>query len=169
MKRSILVVYVAVVAVGVAAPAARADMHEISGQPGDLVLTVLKGEVWLFEGGVPEDASRDWDFVAVPGETSIQLKGGLRAHFLAFDPAGESRRVTLTSARDMAWLLAKAEGGVTTYTVRAGEGKLKGWYLDREAKGRHFKTRDGKRCTGYRAVLSKKPRIPKFFVVEIAH
>src|SRR5262249_38725628 len=116
MKRFLLVGGVAWFLLGVAVPAARADMYEVQGRPGKLVLAVLKGEVWLFEGGVPEDASRDWGFVDAPGKHPLPLRGR-SAWYLAFDAEGKSKRVRLASDRftGTTWVFAKAEGGVTTY------------------------------------------------------
>jgi hypothetical protein len=60
-------------------------------------------------------------------------------------------------------------GGAASYTIRAAEGKFKGWYLDRGAKAEKLKDVSGKPYWAYRLTLTRKPkRIPKFSIFEVA-
>jgi hypothetical protein len=162
MKRCLLSACLALL-VGVG-PAA-ADMYSIKG-PGGLFLGVTAGGELLFLP--PEYRSDDARFVWVVG--GPREATGITLHRtdqdLTYDPDGGKREPYLTVGFGRPWKQVKLPDDVTFYTVQAAEGKLAGWYLD-VGPAVEVTGKLSKRCTGYRAVLTKKPRKPVVFTITV--
>ena len=112
-------------------------------------------------GNAPRDI--EWEGRPASGRWYIEgtrIKSSVGGGYLAYDPSGKDPKVFLSPEppKDADWALSvpgKNHEG-TRAVIRAGSGKLKGWYLAvEEVEG----TRpDGKTVTTSRLVLAKDPQ-----------
>jgi hypothetical protein len=136
---------------------------------GGLELCVTtKGEVlWLPQGCLGPRASDLWSVVAGEGERSIGVYDGpYQGRRLGYDPDGTRREPSLRPGTGPRWKMVRADGGPVRFTIQAAEGKLTGWYLD-VGPAVTVKGEGGKTRTGYRAVLTKKPKEPAAFEIVV--
>jgi hypothetical protein len=158
----------ALVLATLAAPAARAEWHDITARNKG-ILAVVDGKVWLASFN-PDGPFRGWDLVG-RGTSGITVKSrdNWSGWYLAFDAGGKNPKVTLARNKPglgTVWQLTRVKG--RGYTLQATSGKYKGWYLD-AGKAHTVKGKDGKKYTDYEAVLEKDPKKPlKFSIYEVA-
>jgi hypothetical protein len=132
-----------------------------------------KGQVGVVGGKVgvvsPSLTPYLWSAFIGEGETDIRVRepekwAGL---YLAYDPEGKDKAVFLTSkpGKGTKWRLARLKGpgaGLYEYSIRAAEGKVKGWYLDIDPKGEERRDAKGNSFTAYRVFLAETPKhLPK--------
>jgi len=129
--------------------------------PGEKAyLSIRQGELKM--GDAPRDV--EWEGRPAPGRWYIEgtrIKSSVGSGYLAYDPSGKDPKVFLSPEppKGADWALSvpgknhNQEG--KRAVIRAGSGKLKGWYL---AIQEIEETRpDGKTVTTNRLVLAKDP------------
>jgi len=171
MRRFPVVVCLALLLLGGVAPsvglAGRFDILFARRDP----LGVIEGKVRVV-CPPPEDYS--WELLrsqGEPGTIRVLEPKKWTGRYLAYDPEGKDKAVFLAEKQSLGtkWVLTRVEGGSSTYTIRAAEGELKGWYLDVEEKGEKLVSQKGETSTAYRAFLSEKPkRVPQVVITEVA-
>lgn len=150
------------------APASAGDRVSIGFDSKQGVLGVADGKPCLVS---PRVGDHYWSATIarkVPVSMSVIEPRKWRGSYLAYDPRAKGKDKGAVLLADepgdgTEWRLAKVKGESDTYTVRAASGAVEGWYLDVEAEGKEFKTKDGKKATLYRVILSEKPKkLPKW-------
>jgi hypothetical protein len=124
-------------------------------------LSIRQGELKVDEA--PHDV--EWEGRPAPGRWYIEgtrIKSSVGSGYLAYDPSGKDPKVFLSPKppKDADWAISVPERDRTDEgkraVIRAGSGKLKGWYL---AVQEVEETRpDGKTVTTNRLVLAKNPQ-----------
>ncbi len=136
------------------------DTFTISVSGDKAYLSVRLGALKV--GDAPHDV--DWEGRPAPGRWYIEgtrIKSSVGSGYLAYDPSGNAPKVFLSPEppKGADWAISVPEKDKTDEgkraVIRAGSGKLKGWYL---AVQEIEETRsDGKTITTSRLVLAKNP------------
>jgi hypothetical protein len=123
--------------------------------------------LWLPPGCLGPRAGDLWSAAAGAGERSIGVYDGpYRGRRLGYDPGGKRREPSLRPGPGPRWKMVAAGDGPVSFTIRAAEGKLAGWYLD-VGPAVEVQCEGGKTRTGYRAVLTNKPKKPPAFDIIV--
>jgi hypothetical protein len=152
--------------------AAQADWYEISGpNKSRLKVCVVDGELRLAEG-LPFECDWDLTLLAKKRPTTIHLSGetSSKIKYLTFNLKGKCPKVFLSAkpGPGTQWRLTHGKGAAS-YTIRAANGKFKGWYLNIWTKAEKLEDRSGKTYHAYKLTLSKQPkRTPIFSIYVIA-
>jgi hypothetical protein len=137
---------------------------------GGAFLGVIDGKVWA----IRSPGGDLWELSTF--KTKIEFvdpEEELKRWYLAYDPEGKDKALFLVPRRKRGpgqkWEITDVrEAQGPSYTIRAAEGKVKGWYLDVAEQPEQVKDAKGRRYTAYRVFLSEKPkRIPKVSIEVI--